>query len=269
MSTTTEGSLGFRMKQWEHEYRRTVPSPSYLLLRLDGRAFHSFTQGLNRPCDMDLMDAVDATMMALCEGIEGVRIGYCQSDEISLLLTNWVTGAEKLTEFAFGGNESKLLSLSASMATAAFNKQWRGHSSGKWAEFDSRLWTFPATDEGYWETCNYFLWRYRDCVKNSVTATAQAHFSHKQLHGVNTDQKLKMLEDIGAPWNARGGIPDRFRFGRRCVRHNRRSTVTYRDKRDGLSKTVLVDRTPFEVDICPELPGEWLYEFVPEPPSEL
>lgn len=258
-----EGSLGFRMKQWEHEYRRAVPSPSYLLLRLDGRSFHTFTRHLDRPFDVDLMEAMDQTMLTLCNDIEGVRVGYCQSDEISLLVTNWVTGSEKNTEFPFGGIEAKLLSLSASMASNGFNRQWQIMSgSNKWAQFDSRLWTFPATQEGYWEVCNYFLWRQRDCIKNSVTMAAQVHMSHKTLHGVNTADKIDRLSKMGYGW---GGLPEGFRYGRRCVREPRQELVTYYDKRDGLTKQTMADRRPFIVDTCPELPSEWLYSYVPEP----
>lgn len=249
------------MKRLEHAYRMVVPSDEYLMLRLDGRAFHTYTRGLNRPYDTDLMLAMNHAMAELCREIDGVRIGYCQSDEISLVVTNWVHTplGVKVSEPWLGGVMAKLLSVSASVATVAFNEARASQGFNVGAVFDSRLWTFPQSLSV--EPWNYLLWRQRDAIKNSVSMAAQAHFSHHSLNGVNTNQKCQMLRELGHPWE---DLPQGFRNGRICVRVPERSTVTYVDKRTQQEHSVEVDRSPFTVQDAPEI-GAWLDEYIPKP----
>ena len=266
-----EQTLGDRMKQWENAYRSVVEPHSYLMLRLDGRAFHTYTRGLSRPFDAELVAAMDATMVALCEEIDGVRLAYCQSDEISLVVTDWRHGAPtpgnptglRLSEPWLGGVVAKILSISAAVASVEFNDVRVGQSQRAGAVFDARLWTFPGDEQGQAEVGNYLLWRQRDAIKNSVTMAASAVFSRRRLHGVNSEEKHRLLVEAGKPWE---GLPAGYRQGRVAVRRPQVAAVTYVDKRDGAEKTIEVERHPFVIEDAP-LVGDWIADHIPEPPN--
>ena len=203
--------LDSEMKEWEHKYRRVIDPSEYVILRIDGRAFHTFTRGLDKPFDSSLKDSMVYTAEALAKEIQGVRLVYTQSDEISVLITSWKDGAfNPKPELPFGGVEAKLVSLSASIATTAFN--WYGGTLG-WskANFDSRVFTFPGTEEGRELVGRYFLWRHRDTVKNSVSMAASAHFSHKELHQKSVADRLMMLQQKGVNWE--DAYPASLKYG--------------------------------------------------------
>ena len=269
--------LGELMKKHEHGKRRIVEDDSYVLLRLDGKAFHTLTRNLKRPYDEELMEAMDETARALAAQVQGVRLAYVQSDEISLLLAPWeFTGSElKRSEFWMGGVEAKLLSLTAAIATATFSRvrepqmeklkldeEERQRFHPHLALFDSRLWTFPATAEGRELVQLYFLWRQRDAIKNSVTMAALAHFSHRALLGKHTGEKRELLEGVGAPWEE---LPEGFRRGRVLRRRRREEEVTYRDGRTGDLHTTTALRSYW----APETPAFhrefWEPAVLPEP----
>jgi len=112
-------SLGDRMKgHYENRTRYLLPRRTYTVIRVDGKAFHAYTKGCDRPYDSMLSEDMDFTAVALCRQIEGAAIAYVQSDEISLLLTDF---ADNQTQAWFDGNLQKLVSLSAAIATAHFN----------------------------------------------------------------------------------------------------------------------------------------------------
>lgn len=196
-------TLGERMKRYEHQTRTTLPRRTYTLMRLDGRAFHSYTRDLERPFDHGLVLAMNDTAVALCREIHGTVFAYVQSDEISLLLTDFENHG---TEPWMGGVLQKMTSLSASIATAEFNARHHDRTQ-RLAHFDSRVW--PITDPN--EVMNYFIWRQRDCVKNSITMAAQAVLSHKELDGLNANQRQELLwSKAGINWN---NYPDRYKRG--------------------------------------------------------
>jgi len=213
--------LGQRMKeQYENRTRYMLPRRTYTIIRLDGKAFHTFTRGMQRPYDENLMSWMDLTAMKLCEEIQGVQLAYTQSDEISLLLTDF----EKITTDAwFDGNIQKIVSVSASIATAYFN-QFCGHlqirEAGKLgvpltrnigpAFFDSRVFTIPDPTE----VENYFIWRQKDAVRNSIAMTAQSLYSHKELNGKSSNQQQEMIFQKGQNWN---DMPEGFKRGRTIV----------------------------------------------------
>lgn len=164
-----------------------------VIIRLDGKAFHTYTKGLDKPFDEGLISDMEETTKFLCENIQGVRIGYCQSDEISLLLTDY----EQLdTQAWFDYNVQKIVSISASMATAKFNELRSKRGIEKLAYFDSRVFSIPKE-----EICNYFKARQRDAVKNSISMLAQSLYSHKELHGKNSSDKQEMCFQKGHNWN--------------------------------------------------------------------
>lgn len=205
--------IGDRMKgQYENRTRYSLPRRTYTIIRVDGKAFHTFTRGCKRPFDKDLMDVMDETALELCKGIQGAAFAYTQSDEISILLTDFT----KITTDAwFDGNVQKITSVSASIATAAFNSMWFGgqvegepRERLKPALFDSRVFTIPDSTE----VMNYFIWRQQDAVRNSIQMVSQSLYSQKELHGKSSNEQQEMIFQKGINWNnytareKRGGL---------------------------------------------------------------
>jgi len=203
-----QDDLGNRMKeQYENRTRYFLPRRTYTIIRLDGKAFHTFTSGMKRPYDSDLMFVMDQTTLFLCKEIQGVQIAYTQSDEISLLLTDF----DKITTDAwFDGNIQKMVSVAASIATAKFNAVFKykfDPTNSNLAFFDARAFTIPDPIE----VENYFVWRQKDAVRNSIAMTAQSLYSHSELKGKSSAQQQEMIHDKGQNWN---DMPDGFKRGR-------------------------------------------------------
>lgn len=200
-------SLGDRMKAYENISRIYLTRRMPLIIRIDGKAFHSFTRGFDRPFDHVFIKAMQDTAAYLCKNIMGCKIAYVQSDEISLLLTDYDT---LTTDPWFGKNLQKTVSVSASMATMAFNLMFEGevqvaksqvdgdhlylieeidekYSKVGTAMFDARAFILPKE-----EVCNYFIWRQQDCVRNSIQSVGQAHFSNKELY----EKTCKDIQDM-------------------------------------------------------------------------
>ena len=184
-------SLGDRMKEfYENRTRNFLPRRTYTIIRVDGKAFHSYTKGLIRPFDEKLVNDMDETACYMCKNIQGAKFAFVQSDEISILLTDF----EGLTTDAwFDGNIQKMASISASLATAKFNEL----RPNKIALFDSRVFTIPSDIE----VENYFIWRQQDTTRNSISSVAQSMFSHRELENKNTDQMQEMCFQKGVNWN--------------------------------------------------------------------
>src|SRR5690348_11584910 len=148
-------------RDYENRTRLLLPRRTYTLIRVDGKAFHTYTRGCARPYDLDLMADMDATAVALCRQVAGARLAFVRSDEISLLLTDFGTAQ---TDAWFEGSVQKMASVSASIATAAFNRSRLTRMEREaWMEtdpalFDSRVWTIPERGEVF----NYFVWRQQD-----------------------------------------------------------------------------------------------------------
>lgn len=204
--------LGIRMKeQYESRYKYKLMRRCPTIIRLDGKAF-----------DKGLIEDMQQTALYLCNEIQGVKCAYVQSDEISLLLTDYDSIN---TQAWFDYNLQKMCSVSASLCTAKFNQlrlyrymeelnkeiadsdgmiepTWDVHTLEhiygfeKLATFDSRA--FQIADHE--EVVNYFKWRYFDAVRNSKASFAQSMFSPKQLNGKNTDQQIIMCEELGYHW---------------------------------------------------------------------
>lgn len=200
--------LGNRMKTYENIERRYLTRRIPTLIRLDGKAFKSFTRGFQKPFDMILMQSMWDTAIFLCKNIAGCKIGYTQSDEISLLLTDYESIK---TDAWFDKNINKMISISASMATLAFNKAFAEKVSElvesfnvmseetfkqlmlykkriNTALFDSRVYNIPKE-----EVCNAFIWRQQDATRNSIQMVGQANFPHKQLQKKSCNHVQEML----------------------------------------------------------------------------
>lgn len=187
-------SLGDRMKgQYEHRTRYFLPRRTYTIIRVDGKAFHGYTAHLERPFDAAFMADMNSTALAMCEQMQGAALAYVQSDEISVLLTDF---AKPTTAAWFDGNLQKMASIAAAMATAEFNATRRATGQYR-ALFDARVFTIPDPVE----VENYFIWRQQDATRNSIQMAAQALYSQKQLHGKNTSDMQELLHAKGVNWN--------------------------------------------------------------------
>ena len=232
-------SLGDRMKGYENAFRHYLPRRMPVIIRIDGKAFHTYTKGFHKPFDYILMKTMQETAYELCKKIEGVKLAYVQSDEISLLLTNDDTLE---TEPWFGNNLQKLCSIAASIATLAFHNSMEQHLYnfiyGRHSGNTEEYWQFLEAECGYpidfmkseeWdeyfhriqtshcngahfdarafvlpkeEVTNYFIWRQQDATRNSIQMVAQSNFSHKELQGLNCNKlQDKLFTEKSINWN--------------------------------------------------------------------
>lgn len=250
-------ALGDRMKAHEAVTKTILPRRTYTLIRTDGRAFHSYLRGAERPYDQQFMADMDAVAVALCQEISGTVLAYVQSDEISVLAVDFATPS---TEPWFAGEVQKIVSIAAATATAHLNAR----RPGKLATFDARVFTIPDPVE----VGNYLIWRQRDAVRNSIAMAAQAQFSHKRLHGVNTNGMQELLwQEKGINWN---DYPAGCKRGRVVVKCSGEREVTYTHKRTQQQETVKAMRTWWEAQAAPHFTlnaGEFLAETIPPLPS--
>ena len=242
-------SLGDRMKGYEGVSRNFLTRRVPAIIRLDGKAFHTFTKGMKKPFDSVLTQTMQETMKYLCENIQGCVLGYTQSDEITLVLTDYATIQ---TDAWFGYNIQKMCSVSASMATSVFNKVFYrsidnyfnqedilstmfGENSeskdrlrqyadtlknalAKGALFDSRAFSIPKE-----EVCNCLIWRQQDATRNSIEAVGQANFSHHELHKKTCNMIQEMLwSQRGINWN---DFPTELKRGYCCVKRQFEETI--------------------------------------------
>ena len=210
--------LGKRMKLFYEGIPKTkLMRRTPVMIRIDGKAFHTFTRGFNKPFDEVLMKAMQETMKYLCKDIQGCVFGYTQSDEITLVLVDYQT----LTTAAWFDYEvQKLSSIAASMATMVFNKEFKKAveefdiEAGNFAKnidqlevyykalnqgamFDARCFNVPKE-----EVTNFVYWRQLDATRNSIQMVGQANFSHRELQGKSCNQIQDMLhEQKGINWN--------------------------------------------------------------------
>lgn len=262
---TDKTALGDRVKRYEQAAHTVLPRRCYTLIRCDGRAFHSYLRGADKPFDYAFMDDMDATAAALCAEISGAAFAYVQSDEISVLLTDFATHG---TEPWFGGEVQKMVSIAAATATAALNARRYDGPNGapgtdRLATFDARVFTLADAAE----VGNYFIWRQRDAVRNSITMAAQALFSHKQLNGVNSDQKQQLLWESGINWN---DYPDGAKRGRIVTRKTGEREVTFTHKRTQETETVTAMRSWWDAEPAPHFtlePGGFLARTIPPLPT--
>ena len=235
--------IGKRMK----EYYENIPKTKLMrrcpvVIRIDGRAFHTFTKGFNRPFDNILSQSMKETTKYLCENIQGSVLGYTQSDEISILLIDYATLE---TDAWFDYEAQKLCSISASMATLAFNKFFYENAyqvrpdnvrlpdpeeaeykstlyraMNKGAMFDARCFNIPKE-----EVTNYFYSRQLDAMRNSIQMVGQANFSHRELQFKSTKQIISLLEThCGINWYS---LPIWQQRGSACIKH--KVSVDYPD----------------------------------------
>lgn len=204
MGKQVKDELGNRMKRYEAVTgdRILVPKMPFII-RVDGKAFHTFTKGVVKPFDKIIEHAMIKTAEALCKDIPGAVIAYTQSDEITVVC-KYVDRIK--SEAWFNGRISKIETISASKATKYFNKFFyeavekcenRKVYERKLfnAEFDSRVFNIPE-----WDCINNIIWRQQDAIRNSVESVGHCHFTAKQLNKVCNEEIKNMLLEKGISW---------------------------------------------------------------------
>lgn len=209
-------SLGDRMKSYEDSYRISLPIRMPVILRVDGKAFHTYTRGCKKPIDQGLVECMNLTAKALCENIQGAKLAYVQSDEISILINNYETID---TQPWFENNLQKMVSISSAVASVTFTENswkiwgmWHIDNGGirqytvcdeptsgyttKPAFFDARAFVLPKED-----VANYFLWRQQDATRNSVQMLARSMYSHKECENKNNSELQELIFRKGVNWN--------------------------------------------------------------------
>lgn len=203
--------LGNRMKAYEAPSTgRRVFKGQPLVVRLDGKSFHTFTKGLERPYDQSLSDLMVATMKALVDRFQA-NIGYTQSDEITLV---FLSEPEDRGDLNFDGRLQKIETLTASFASVYFNKHLRNYLPQKADElpiFDSRAFAVPNAQEAY----HSLLWRQQDCTKNAISMAAQSMYKQSELQGKNGSELQEMMFQKGVNFNDYPFFFKRGTFARR------------------------------------------------------
>lgn len=190
--------FGDRMKDYEQKEagRKFLPMLP-ICVRLDGKGFSKFTKKMNRPYEEVFSHIMVEVTKYLVEH-SGAKIGYTQSDEISLVLY----ADDYKQNIYFDGKIQKITSTLASVATAVFNKLANEllpieKRTNEYAFFDCRAWEVPNLQEA----ANTLLWREFDATKNSVSMAARSYYSHKQVLHKNTNEMKDMLMAKGVNWN--------------------------------------------------------------------
>lgn len=214
-------SLGDRMKNYyESVYKIRLPRRMPMILRVDGKAFHTYTRGCKKPFDKALSDLMDETAKYLCENIQDAQLAYVQSDEINIFVHDYKSLA---AEAYFDKEIQKICSIASGMASAKFTMDsWKifdpGDPNGdvdskslsyqKLAVFDTRCFVLPEN-----ELCNYFIWRQQDATRNSIQMQARALYSHSECNNKNQSDLQEMIHQKGQNWN---DTPTGFKRGR-CI----------------------------------------------------
>ena len=252
--------LANRMKEYEKRNQYYLQKRTPVAIRVDGRSFHTFTKGFQRPFDDVLIKTMQETAKYMCENIQGAKFAYVQSDEITIILTDYDTLE---TDCWFNYRTDKLCSIAASMATMIFNKIFKENVENfieeggafslaqlnynqmkmepylkaieKGAMFDARCFNIPKE-----EVTNLIYWRQLDATRNSIQMVGQANFSHKELQNKSCNDIQDMLhEQKGINWN---DYPTVYKRGTACIKN--RKIIEYLDEFKVIAK--LMDSTKTE-----------------------
>lgn len=236
-------SLEDRIKYYYEQNTCTkLPENIPIILRIDGRAFHTLTRGLQKPFDLKFVDMMDSVALDLCDNeIQNVRMAYLQSDEISFLIYKGV-----FSDSWFNNDVQKMVSISASRASCTatnFNKinnvfWFSNDAKNKYIMFDSRVFIIPEK-----EVCNYFIWRQRDWERNSIQMLARSYYSQKQLNKKSCSDMHDMIFEKGDNWN---NLPTFLRRGRCIVPTKKMVHVTKKETKGNFEGDV--ERTVWTID---------------------
>lgn len=242
MTTTNTFSISDRMKEYENITRNYLIRRMPVIIRLDGKAFHTFTRNMDKPYDVRMNNAMKTVAEFLLNEIQGAEIVYTQSDEISIFLRDY---SKFESESWFDNNIQKIVSVAASMASAKFNDKIQdlfGYctegdvvAKRQLAYFDARAFNLPKE-----EVINYMIWRQQDAMRNSVQGLAQEHLSHKAIQGLSNKQVQEEMLKLNPPvdWNTQ---PDYFKYGQTFFRNgSEMSTPIFKENRDFLNEFIYI-----------------------------
>ena len=181
--------LGDRIKRYEAVSHYTATGRTPLMIRVDGRAFHTFTRGMERPFDRKLIKAMVGAARCVAEEMQGFKAAYIQSDEVTFCITDY---DRVESQGWFDYDLSKIISISAALMTGHFIRLL---GTTKTPVFDSRAFSIPAND-----VVNAFLWRAKDWERNSLQMYSRSHYSHKELHGKGKQAMHDLLHEAGKNW---------------------------------------------------------------------
>lgn len=194
--------LGNRIKTYyEDPARVLLPRKTWVIIRVDGKGFHTFTRDLERPYSQVLADGLDQAALFVAGQMAGFAFAYGQSDEYSFLMTDFGRDDSRMW---FDGSVQKIASVTASLFTAAFH---RAYPEPAFAAFDARVFSIPNRRE----VEKYFLWRQADATRNSLNMLASAHYTHAELLGKSAQEKHDLLHEKGENW---AKWPSDFKRGR-------------------------------------------------------
>lgn len=204
--------LATRMKEYESVSQLHLMRRTPIICRLDGKCFGTWTRGAEKPFAWPIVRTMQAATVKTVKAMQNTKLAYVQSDEVSFLLTDTDTLE---TQQWFAGNLQKIISVLASTFTAYFNSLWAvdpddPKHTDRLAIFDARVFSLPPE-----EVTNYFLWRVRDCRRNSILALAAAHLSPRVMHGKKTDELCSMLAEKDVIWEE---LEPELRFGKMLIR---------------------------------------------------
>lgn len=250
--------LDERMKKYEYVTRHYLMCRTPVIVRIDGKAFHTFTKGMKKPFDHIFMESMQDTMKYLCENVQGCVLGYCQSDEISLLLIDYDTFE---TSAWFDNNLSKIISITSSLASVYFNQQFSlnlldyrikaKQNNNRDIIYENNLYSnisrLPIFDSRAFnlqkeEVNNYFVWRQQDAIKNAIQMVGRAYFTHKELENKNGKDIVDMLDRIKVNYHSFSTCEKR---GTCCIKTDKgweldTEIPIFKDDKDYIEKLVYI-----------------------------
>ncbi|CAL8306950.1 unnamed protein product [Arctogadus glacialis] len=158
----------------------------YIVVRLDGRNFHKFSEKHNfaKPNDNRALGLMTRSAQSVMEELEDVVIAYGQSDEFSFVF--------KRTSTWFKRRASKLMTHVASQFSSSYVFYWKEY----FAEqpllyppgFDGRVVLYPSNRN----LRDYLSWRQADCHVNNLYNTS--FWTLIQKGGLTTIQAEERLK---------------------------------------------------------------------------
>ena len=243
MGKFDKDSLGNRQKTYEAVYKQTLVQKAPIVIRIDGKAFHSFTKKMAKPFDDLIIDTMQKTMLELCKDLATCKFGYTQSDEITLVC---ICDDVIRTEGLFKYKAQKIISIVASKTTKYFNKifyenmQKLENNPKEYknvvdiniyknklfeAEFDCRVMNIPE-----WDVINNIIWRQQDATRNSIQMLGQAYFTQKELEKKNCSEIMdKLMNEKNINWN-------------NLEIYKKRGSCCYRKENDKKRKKWIIDK---------------------------
>lgn len=243
MGKFDKDSLGNRQKTYEAVYKQTLVQKAPIVIRIDGKAFHSFTKKMAKPFDDLIIDTMQKTMLELCKDLATCKFGYTQSDEITLVC---ICDDVIRTEGLFKYKAQKIISIVASKATKYFNKIFYENviklENNPYeyknvvdiniyknklfdAEFDCRVMNIPE-----WDVINNIIWRQQDATRNSIQMLGQAYFTQKELEEKNCSEIMdKLMNEKNINWN-------------NLEIYKKRGSCCYRKENDKKRKKWIIDK---------------------------